>query len=226
VQDPQDFTTFESLGPSPHWDGSEKILVGYSAKNRNFDNNWFQSLRNIKPRLYSSLRVLIVDTPYAFNSAAEHGRDTPVEAEIERMRKVGNERERMVRRILKGSAIEITRWWWYADFPIVHELRKEIISALEKRKIVFRVLDSYASKWFEKPTQNPQFLNFLVQEIPVFAYLYWVEGFSIDIYPGRPLNIFVNIQEGSLKSELPTFTELASTKAVSFIDTSKSLFEV
>lgn len=220
------FGEVDCSGQVPSLDCSERIMIGYSVRNSAFDKTFFQSALEFIEEFGSRGIVAIFDEPYAYNDAAERGDSLPSPSDILKNRRIGDERARMIERIVKAKKckkIEIWRWKSFEDLALISDLRSEMVAGLEKNELLRASLLKNAIEWLSRFGRvGPEhFLNFQIQEIPVLTYLYYYCDYLIDIYPGKNFAIFAELQEGRWITDLPMASNLAKEKKLTFINTSE-----
>lgn len=211
-------------GPMPAMDCRLPLLVGYSVRNRSFSVDLFSRIFFLAAKYFSRLEVLIVDDPYAWNEAALRGDQNPTEADLEKSRRIGDERFRMVRGALStkpaGLNVRLSRWQEYAQLEEVKTLRDELHSAAQLHTTIRDALSSYSQLWRGEVSSEDAdlFYGFLIEEFPVFVHLYYREGYSVDIYPGPNFPFFKALERQEWLRELPLASELARDKQLSFLN--------
>ena len=211
-------------GPMPAMDGRLPLLVGYSVRNRAFSVDLFSRVFLLAARNFSRLEVLIVDEPYAWNEAASRGEQAPNQTDLDKSRRIGEERFRMVRGAVSnrsaGLNVRVSRWQDYAQLAEVKSLRDELQSAAQLHVTIREALSSYSQLWRGEVSSEDAdlFYGFLIEEFPVFVYLYYKDGYSVDIYPGPNFPFFKALEKQQWVVELPLASELAKNKELSFLN--------
>jgi len=166
--------------------------------------------------------VAILDVPYAFNDAAKRGESNPSPAEFARVRQIGDERERMVKRVLHSSpglTWSLLRWEDLEDSS-VRNLRKELTWALRKpSELRFELLES-ASNWAGSAgvVSSAELLGFQIAELPLLLSIYYQRSLLVDLYPGELTPFFFDLEAGRWSHELPTATAITGGQRLSLID--------
>ena len=213
------------LGPPPKLDRSERVIIGFSVRNKNFDKGFFGNAFRLVRDYDSDGIVVILDYPYAFNDAAENGLAAPTETHIAKNRRIGDERQHMVEKVVRtegATNVQLLRWESFADEPLIHHFRDEIENAVRTVPEFRNDIIQNAVVWLEKMghVNSEYFLNFQIQELPVLFYFYYVQMFLIDIYPGPNFSLFQQIEDGLWRDELPSISASVGQRKLSFLDVS------
>lgn len=212
-------------GPFPKLDRSEKVIIGFSVRNRKFNKDFFHNAFRLVCEYAFDGIVVILDHPYAFNDAAEDGFAAPTEAQFVKNRHIGNERQRMVEKIVQMEGVtnvRLLRWESFADEPCIRQFRDEIENAVRTVPEFRRNIIQNAVVWLqEKGRANSEyFLKFQIQELPVLFYFYYVQMYLIDIYPGPNFSLFQEVQDGLWRGVLPGIYTVVGQNKLSFLDVS------
>jgi hypothetical protein len=210
-------------GSKPTLDKTQKLLIGFSVRNRSFNGDFFRRAEKLAENFFSGLLIVVVDTPYAYNEAAHRGLAFPDENEISKALKIGDERFRMLETIFgmqRYTNLEIKRWEAYTKLPEVELLRLEICAASSNYSSVQLALTEYAQLWTGEIAEEEAdlFHGFLLEEFPVFIYLYYRLDYLCDLYPGPNFSFFRRLESGEWKSELPTASIMSERKRLSFLN--------
>lgn len=209
-------------GRPPLMDGSEDILVGYSSRNKMFTREYFKNVQEMQKKYFKFLYVAIMDVPYAYNEAAELGKDKPDMQMIKKAITIGDERERMVKKVLKVNDKEkkwkILRWWSIEDENVL-KIREEFRKAIVGNERLRENLIKYAIEWLHKKGRvDPEnFLEFQIQEIPILINIYYNYGYLIDVYPGKPFEFYFSLEQGEWSNIMPLATKMTLGKELCFI---------
>jgi hypothetical protein len=216
----------------PRLDRSELGMVGYSVKNRSFKAVFFDRFIAFSQSCLQRSIVLIIDEPYALNDAAQRDSGRPTDLEIARSQSVGDERASMVRHVIrrhrnKAVNVEVMRWrdlTESSDASVIVNLRRELRRGIARSPELREELMSEAVHRVKNLGQVPNeyFLNFMIEEIPVLAFVYYAHGYLIDVYPGPNFAIFRQLEAGRWASILPIATKLTMGKNLSFIETTQA----
>ena len=189
-----------------------KLLLGISVKNRLFDKALITNFIELIKTNNSNALIVIFDFPYAYNDAAERESEIPTFSEFKRILDIGNQKERMIQKLLfthSARSISLKRW---SDFRNQKEfiiMRNEFIQA--SQNIKFRQLLINQIKLINC-FKNQYFINFQIHEIPMLIYIYYILGYNIDIYPGENFEIFKLIENGNLVEILPFTSKIVMSK--------------
>lgn len=218
------FETCVVEGRVPRLDGSDPLLVGFSVRNRAFRREFFDHVIQLCENSFKELEIVIVDLPYAYNDAARRGDSAPSSKEIEIARKTGDERASMIAKAVARQQprkrVRTRRWDEVSAGQDVAELRGELDAAYHRRGLVYKKLVDYSHLWAQgaQASGPDNYTAFLLEEFPVFVKLYYVDGLSTDIYPGRNFDFFMHLEDGKLAEELPLSTKLAGGRPLSFLN--------
>ncbi len=203
---------------------SKAFGVGYSSRNKNFSKSWFSNIRRLAEDYNKPLQVTIVDIPYAYNDASLQQLSTPTAGMLEKNIKIGDEREAMVYRVFAQSDPEFLRIQRWPDFDSrqnVKSFRKELKSAFETSPLFRSEILGYVSEWGGINSQDAQELSasFIIEELAVFCWIYYVQEVSVDLYPGKMFPFFWDLETGYWKRDLPNLSSVANGKEMVFIST-------
>ena len=213
-------------GRTPQLDRSEQLFIGFSVRNRSFCKDFFRKATLLCKQSFRELLVAIFDMPYAYNEAAEEGIRKPSDEQVRCALRIGDERSRMVEKILNKGNNNIN-WsiqrWSSLDNVMVCKMREELRKALEESTELKEELLHFAIQWLKKNGRvNPEdFLEFQIQEIPVLTNIYYHHNFLVDIYPGDPFMFFFDLERGKWEKILPIATRLSFGKMLSFLSTTR-----
>ena len=204
-------------------DETRSILVGYSTRNNRFSTSWFQKLFFWIKEESKKVIVVIVDKPYAYNDAAKIGESIPSIDMYKKSIHIGDERERMVYNVAKnvGAKLEIYRWGQLEGEKNIRLFAAECELAFRTSNRFKATLVDYVKIWKgEREFADIELAaEFLLQEIPVFAWWYYVNNKNVDMYPGKMFPIFWEIEMGHWRQELPIISRTAEDKTMIFIST-------
>lgn len=212
-------------GPSPRFDKTEPLLIGFSVKNRAFSREFFQNVARLAQECFSRLEIVIVDTPYAFNEAAKRGGLVPSDRELATVRKLGDERFRMITKTLNSNLIagfptRVRRWDDFEADSDIQQLKVEMQAAFQRRSTFYEEILQYSSLWSRSlgGVDIEAFSNFLLEEFPVFIKLYYIDKLLVDIYPGPNFTFFQKLEDGVWELDLPLASRSATRKLLSFLN--------
>jgi hypothetical protein len=210
-------------GPLPRFDKTEKAMVGYSIKNRSFKPYMFERFARLFREYLSHAVIVIFDEPYAYNDAAQRGDKVPTADDFGKARKAGDERAVMIQRIFRRVNVEgirIIRWPEIRSNDIVVALVQELRLAVDEYPILReRLLDQAFEKLKGVGFLGAEyFINFQLEEIPVLVYLYYVEGYLMDIYPGENFQIFSELEAGIWSQVLPRMSSCVDSAKLTFVN--------
>jgi hypothetical protein len=198
----------------PAVDKSEALFVGYSVKNRKFSGSFFKLAGEMARDHFSNIIVAILDYPYAFNDAARLGSQSPSAVDFARCLSIGDEREKMVRRVLSkidGLEFEIRRWNTL-DTPEALNLRHELAIAMQSDIVLRAELIRHAGIWMSAAHSGSpaDFLGFQLSEIPILIDIYYRQRYLTDLYPATLNDFFQKLERGVWAGSLPLATRYAA----------------
>jgi hypothetical protein len=166
-------------------------------------------------RFSNSCLVSVVDSPYCWNALAQPQAPSRSEAiiEIERLssevwRRIENVTKEFPRlNFIKQKWSDLsasTPQWIKDEFENAFSLNGEFADCIKTAtQSVFETKSSI--------TDLNIAARFLVEELPVLCWLYYVHSTQhIDLYPGQPFMFFRTLESGGFKTELPCISHLAA----------------
>ena len=210
-------------GPTTNFH-DQKILIGISAKNKLFSKKLLRKCFNFIKFFQCESLITIFDLPYAFNSSGNRNILKPSLSECKNVILLGNEKERMVIKILRNYPSDyftLQRWSILSKTPIFRELKKEFYQAA-KISSFYNYLEKQANIWDSNitPSRLKYFIGFQLEELPMLIMIYYHLDYLIDIYPGKNFPLFKEIENGFWEKELPLSTNLSKNKYLTFINVS------
>lgn len=217
------------VGRPPPLDRTESLFIGYSVRNRRFTKDFFRLAAALAGASFRGLCVAIFDRPYAYNDAASRDGGQPTETDFRRSLKIGDERERMIRRTIglgNQDRLDLRRW---PDLETsnVALLRTEFRVAVENSELFRDGLLRNAITWLRSLGRfdAEEFLEFQIQELPVLSDLYYRQGYLVDLYPGRHFEFFFELEKQKWADELPLASKISLNQRLCFLNVQTGSFE-
>lgn len=197
-----------------------------SVKNPAFSNRLVDGFCRLVTEFgFRQAFVTIVDTPYIANIQANQHDAARAAAEVEKLQRISAEQLARCERVLRrhpASGISL-RSWAGLERTIPQWMRDEVQTAFHA-PTGFRS-DMLARTRLAVPAEVPderlaQFAQFLVEELPVLAGLYYLDrGSIVDVYPGENPELIWNVERGTYAVELPGITALAkASEGLAYVD--------
>lgn len=195
---------------------SDKVgFLMISVKNRYFSNRLIEHYCHFVEHHLARGYIVVVDAPYFANISANDLDDATRGRELTKLERISAECHHRVRRILKrqpsGRVEELV--WGELERSAPDWLSLEVASAFQlkgrfHRDIIERTRETIPLSMNEHQLET--FSQFLVREIPVLCYVYYMYADEIvDVYPGECPDFFWQFERGFYSHELPRISALA-----------------
>jgi hypothetical protein len=216
------FGEVDVQGPLCDFRDGEKVMVGISVRNRRFSADFIHKFMSLCQQRRLEGLVVIFDEPYAWNDAADRGLALPTEEDLAHIREIGDQRTRMVQRVMRrfgDSAVALKRCWDISNSSTYREIRDEFVKGIDQSRQLFdRMVDQSRNFLITKNEVDwRRYLGFQTVEIPMLIELYYVLGYHIDIYPGDSFPFFTELENGLWEKQLPLATQYAKHTSLTFI---------
>lgn len=196
-----------------------------SIKNRDFTRDYIQWFVNACDEGGYQGLIASVDEPYIYNRMAELGTDSLPDHESARIYQVSKETTRKAEKVIRGARsnnVTLTNWAALSSLTPAW-MKEEVITAYQQQGAFWLYIREFVAeiKNHQCDAGLDRYVQFFLCELPVLIHHYYhPESGIVDVYPGPNPEIFLMIEQGVFKDELPRMSAFASTGyPVFYLDT-------
>jgi hypothetical protein len=187
-----------------------------SIKNRLFSSPLINAYCCFATEYLRSGYITVVDRPYIRNVEATSNDHSSSARQMNTIRRLGEERERQVHKIVKKYDRDRIKFLSWDDLSIQTPkwLQCEVHAAFRNKRQFYLDLLQQTQRsigsLFDRSVLE-RYALFLVEETPVLLYSYYSFcGGIVDFYPGDIADYFWRIERGDYADELPRTTEMTA----------------